>query len=258
MSMVLVEELRGRRSHPTVIAHRGASGQAPENTMPAFEAAWAAGCGWIEADVQPTLDNVPVLLHDSDLRRTTNGQGQVRDWSAKDIRALDAGAWFDRGGSAQQRRTPVPLLAELTRELGPERSLLLEIKGEHTRDQVQAEIAVLRSSGRDDRVFLQSFEEPALRHVRSLDPGRPVGLLVDDLHDDPVAVCRSLGAAAYNPRHTLLRDRPELVETLHAAGILVLVWTADHPQDWAFLTDVGVDGIITNVPGDLLDWQAAP
>ena len=61
---------------------------------------------------------------------------------------------------------------------------------------------------------------------------------------------------AYNPRHTLVRKRPEIVEDLHAAGIVVLAWTVDHPRDWAFLTEVGVDGIITNVPGDLLAWQA--
>ena len=68
MSVVLVEDLLRRRPRPSVIAHRGASAAAPENTMPAFEAAWAAGCGWIETDVQPTIDNVPVLLHDPDLR----------------------------------------------------------------------------------------------------------------------------------------------------------------------------------------------
>ena len=223
--------------------------------MPAFEAAWAAGCGWIETDVQPTADNVPVLLHDPDLRRTTNGNGLVRSWSAQDIQSLDAGSWFTTGSSPAHPRTPVPLLADVTRSLGPQRSLLLEIKGEHTRDQVEAEMAVVRSSGWDDRVFLQSFEEPVLRHVRSIEPGRPVGLLVDALHEDPVSVCAELGAVAYNPRHTLVRERPDLIECLHAAGIVVLAWTVDQPQDWAFLTEIGVDGIITNVPDELLRWQ---
>jgi glycerophosphoryl diester phosphodiesterase len=106
-------------------------------------------------------------------------------------------------------------------------------------------------------VLLQSFEVPALRHVQSIEPRRPVGLLVEELHSDPVSVCAELGALAYNPRHTLLRERPELVADLHAAGMVVLVWTVDDPQDWAFLTKVGVDGIITNVPADLLAWQAA-
>ncbi len=225
--------------------------------MPAFEAAWAAGCGWIETDVQTTLDNVPVLLHDHDLRRTTNGDGPVRSWSARHIQSLDAGSWFTTGSTRTYTKTPVPLLADVARSLSPQRSLLLEIKGEHTREQVVAEMAVVKSSGWDDRVLLQSFEVSALRHVRSIEPARPVGLLVEALHDDPIAVCAELGAVAYNPAHGLLRDRPGLVEQLHAAGIAVLSWTADHPADWSFLSGIGVDGIITNVPGDLLEWQAA-
>ncbi|MFZ0661211.1 MAG: glycerophosphodiester phosphodiesterase family protein, partial [Acidobacteriaceae bacterium] len=88
-----------RRSGPLVIAHRGASANAPENTMPAFEAAWAAGCGWVEADVQPTMDNVPVLLHDQDLDRTTTGKGPVRSWSSRDVQSLDAGSWFPTGST---------------------------------------------------------------------------------------------------------------------------------------------------------------
>jgi glycerophosphoryl diester phosphodiesterase len=256
MSAVLVEELLHRRPVPAVIAHRGASANAPENTMPAFEAAWATGCGWIETDVQPTVDNVPVLLHDPDLRRTTNGQGLVRSWSARDVQSLDAGSWFTTGSTRAYARTPVPLLADVAKNLGPQRSLLLEIKGEHTREQVLAELAVVKSSGWDDRVLLQSFEVPALRHVQSIEPGRPVGLLVEALHDDPVAICAEVGAVAYNPRHTLIRDRPEVVDDLHAAGIAVVAWTTDHPGDWALLHQVGVDGIITNAPGDLLQWQA--
>lgn len=224
--------------------------------MPAFEAAWAAGCGWVEADVQPTMDNVPVLLHDQDLDRTTTGKGPVRTWSSRDIQSLDAGSWFATGSTRAYTETSVPLLADVARNLGPQRALLLEIKGEHTRDQVLAEMAVVKSSGWDDRVLFQSFHESALLHVQSIEPGRPVGLLAQTLHDDPVAVCVDLGAVAYNPAHSLLRQRPELVDDLHAAGIAVVTWTVDNPQDWDFLIEVGVDGIITNVPGDLLEWQA--
>jgi glycerophosphoryl diester phosphodiesterase len=106
-------------------------------------------------------------------------------------------------------------------------------------------------------VLVESFEVEALRHVHELDPERPVGLLVHVLHDDPVAVCAELGAVAYNPDHRLLRERPEVVQELHAAGVAVVAYTADDPRDWAFLTDLGVDGIVTNTPGELLAWQQA-
>lgn len=223
--------------------------------MPAFHAAWECGAPWVEADVQPTLDGIPVMLHDDDLDRTTDGVGPVRTRSAAQVCSLDAGSWFDAGNPGAYCGTPVPLLADLVSTLDQQRCLLLEIKGDHTREQVLAEMQVVRASGWDDRVLYESFHLEALAHVRSIEPGRPVGLLVGELHDDPIEACRELGAVSYNPRHTLLRDRPELVTALHAAGIAVFVWTADDPADWEFLTGLGVDGIITNTPAALLAWQ---
>jgi glycerophosphoryl diester phosphodiesterase len=240
-----------------VIAHRGASASAPENTMPAFEAAWATGCSWVEADVAPTADDVPVMFHDDELDRTTNGTGPVRERTALQIAALDAGSWFQTGTTRAFAGTPVPTLADLVSTLGPTRSLLLEVKGAHTRDQVRTEMAVVRASGWNDRVLLQSFEIEALQHVRSIEPGRPVGMLVEALHDDPVSACAAVGAIAYNPQHALLRRRPDLVAQLHSARIAVLVWTVDDPADWRFLTDLGVDGIITNRPAELIAWQGS-
>jgi len=238
-----------------VIAHRGASRIAPENTIPAFLAAWDCGASWIEADVQPSADNVPIMFHDAELERTTNGTGPVRLRSAAELAALDAGSWFPTGSTTTFAHTPVPPLAEVVRLLDSQRSLLLEIKGAHTREQVRAEMAVVLASGWTERVLFQSFEVQALQHVLSIEPGRPVGLLVEQLHPDPVAICRSLGAVAYNPAHELLRDQPELLDTLHAAGIAIFVWTADDPADWVYLSGLGVDGIITNTPAELLRWQ---
>lgn len=76
------------------------------------------------------------------------------------------------------------------------------------------------------------------------------------LHEDPVAVCADLEVVSYNPDHRVMRERPEVVQALHQAGVAVVVYTADQPEDWKFLTDLGVDGIITNIPADLRAWQA--
>ncbi|GAA2013726.1 hypothetical protein JL107_13420 [Nakamurella flavida] len=244
-----------RRNGPTplVIAHRGASSVAPENTLPAFEAGWAAGAAWVECDVQPTMDGVPVLLHDDELDRTTTGTGPVRERSAREIAALDAGAWF----GAAFAGTPVPRFADLLTRLDATRRVLLEIKGEHSRGQVRTLLREIRTAGHDHRVVLQSFERAALGHARDLDPHRPLGLLVEDVDGDPVEVCRRLGVQAYNPPAAQLTGRPGLVDALHAADVAVAAWTSDDPREWAALTGCGVDAIITNRPAELVAWQAA-
>lgn len=236
---------------PLVIAHRGASAHAPENTLPAFRLALEAGVAWIETDVQPTSDDVPVLLHDDTLDRTTTGTGPVREITASDLGRLEAGAWFGPGHDG----VPVPQLAHLLELLTPERAVLLELKGAHTREQVVAVLEVIRATPWDHRVLLQSFEVDVLRHVRSIQPDRPVGLLVEALHPDPVAACTELGAVSYNPWFPTVLAQPGVVAELHAAGIAVMVWTVDDPAVWAELTAIGVDGIITNTPAELLAWQ---
>ncbi len=244
--------------HAVVIAHRGASAHHPENTMAAFLTAWEAGAQWVEADTQPTLDGVPVLLHDADLDRTTSGTGPVRGHGAHVVTRLDAGAFLDRttqpGTSSQVR---VPRLAELVARLTPERRVLLEIKGEHTAEQINAVLQTCRAGGHDDQVLLQSFDIPALHLVRAAQPDRPIGLLVDGFDDDPVGACRELRAVACNPDYRAVLERPDVVGRLHTAGLSVSVWTADDPADWTALTRAGVDGIITNTPAELLRWQAA-
>ena len=95
-----------------VIAHRGASAQHAENTLPAFLAAWDAGAQWVEADTQPTADGVPVLLHDADLDRTTSGSGPVRQHDVEAVTALDAGGWIDGSAAAGKSvRAAVPRLS---------------------------------------------------------------------------------------------------------------------------------------------------
>ncbi len=216
--------------------------------MAAFAAAWAVGVGWVETDVQPTADGVPVLLHDDDLDRTTDGSGPVRSRAWAELSGLDAGSWFP--GFAGQR---LPALADLLATLRPGRNVLLEIKGPHTPAQLTAELTALDPVL--PLVVLQSFEVAALAEIHRQQPDRPLGLLVGALHDDPVAACAAVGATGYHPDHLLLRQRPEVVDQVRGAGLTVLVWTADEPEDWAYLTGLGVDGIITNRPAELLAWQ---
>jgi glycerophosphoryl diester phosphodiesterase len=223
--------------------------------MAAFRAAWDAGVRWLETDTQPTIDNVPVLIHDDDVDRTTSGTGAVRETRAYDLAALDAGSWFDPSFAGEK----IPELSMLLDTMPADGRVFLELKGPHTREQVVAVLEALRASSADGRVLVQSFERDVLATVRAVSPDRPLGLLTVEWDADPVAVCRELGAVSYNPHHLLLRAQPDpaaAVAALHEAGIAVSVWTADEVADWEILTGIGVDAIMTNKPAELAGWVA--
>ncbi|WP_164479129.1 glycerophosphodiester phosphodiesterase [Nakamurella antarctica] len=236
---------------PLVIAHRGASAHAPENTSPAFAAAWAAGAQWIETDVQVSIDGVPVLIHDDTADRTAGAPGPIGSFTAAELAQLDAGSWFHESFAG----CPVPTLEHLLTKMPTGGQVLLEIKGPHTPAQLAAELAVIDSAGAADRVFLQSFETQALLDLRPLVGDSAVGLLVEHIHEDPVAACFRYGAISYNPDYQALLAAPQIVAQLHAEGISVLVYTCDEPDGWEALTAIGVDGIITNDPAALIAWQ---
>ncbi|MFG3705816.1 glycerophosphodiester phosphodiesterase family protein [Micromonospora sp. NPDC047670] len=246
--------LRPDGSPLTVIAHRGASSAAPENTLVAQEAARRANADWIENDVQPSRDGVPFVLHDTTVDRTTDGAGRIRDLTAAQLKALDAGSWFAPSYAGARLPTLAEQLADLRTRGG---NLLLEIKGAHTRDEVARIVEVIRAERMTGRVFIQSFEVDALRHTRELAPELPLGLLRSSLDADPVAIARELGLTAYNPSGTALLTRPDVVRALHDAGVAVLVWTIDSANQWQALEQADVDGIITNRPAELSGWNAA-
>ncbi|MEU9851301.1 glycerophosphodiester phosphodiesterase family protein [Streptomyces sp. NPDC047985] len=246
--------IRPAGSPLTVIAHRGASSAAPENTLVSDEVARRGGAEFIENDVQPSKDGVPYVLHDGTVDRTTNGKGAIRSLTSAQLDALDAGSWF--GPSYTGTRIPA-LAAQLDDLRGRGGNLLLEIKGAHTRDEVATIVKTIRDHGMTDRVFVQSFEVDALKYTRDLAPELPLGLLRGSLDADPVALSKELGLASYNPSDGALSKRPGIVADLHRAGVAVMVWTVDSPARWQALEAGGVDGIITNRPAELSGWNAA-
>jgi glycerophosphoryl diester phosphodiesterase len=238
----------------TVVAHRGASSAAPENTLISDETARRAGADWIENDVQPSKDGVPHIVHDDTVDRTTNGTGRVRDLTAAQLAALDAGSWFSPLHAGARAPTLRAQLDDLRTRGG---NLLLEIKGKHTRDEVARIVRDVRDTGMSGRVFVQSFEVEALEYTRELAPDLPLGLLRGDLDADPVAVAAKLGLKAYNPSAAGLAKRPGAVADLHKAGVAVMVWTVDDASTWKLLEAGGADAIITNRPAELAGWNAA-
>ncbi|MFI1383986.1 glycerophosphodiester phosphodiesterase [Embleya sp. NPDC020886] len=246
--------LRAPGAPPTVIAHRGASSAAPENTLISDETARRAGTDWIENDVQPSKDGIPHILHDDTVDRTTDGKGRIRDLTAAQLAGLDAGSWFSPLHSGARVPTLRAQLDDLRARGG---NLLLEIKGRHSRDEVARIVKDIRDTGMSGRVFVQSFEVDALVFTREVAPDLPLGLLRSALDADPVALARQLDLKAYNPSAAALATRPGLVADLHRAGVAVMAWTVDDAAGWKTLDTGGVDAVITNRPAELAGWIAA-
>lgn len=250
ISLVLPNDAR---AIPRVIAHRGYSAVAPENTLAAMASGARAGADWVETDVAHSADQVPFILHDGTVDRTTNGRGALNALNAPALDLLDAGAWF----SPAFRGQPLPRLDALIDEVRRgSADFLLEVKGPQTRAQVERIVAAVRAKGMIGRTLLQSFDVQVLKDARELAPDLQLGLLRGALDADPVATARELGVVTYNPSWDALKARPEVVGALNAAGVAVMPYTVDDAGQWAAMRDAGVDGIITNRPGALVGWNA--
>jgi glycerophosphoryl diester phosphodiesterase len=228
-----------------IVGHRGAAGIAPENTLPSFEAAWAAGVAWIETDVRLTRDAVPVLLHDATLDRTTTGQGAVSAVTWDELRRLDAGVRF----APQFAGTRVPQLAELLTAAAGRSGVLIELKAEPERqDQlVRQVLMVVEVEGASDSVRVISFEPELLERITHaiMDWTLPTGLIASTA-PGLLQTARRLGCAAIHPRLTALS--PELVAAARAAGLRVNTWTANTAEQVRQAIDFGVDEITTDFP----------
>jgi glycerophosphoryl diester phosphodiesterase len=244
-------------TRPVVIAHRGNSAVAPQNTLAAFEAAWRAGAASIEIDIQPTADGQVVVIHDDTVDATTDGQGVVTQMSLDALRALDAGSWFAAAYAGQRVPTFAEVLELLVRRPGLD--LLLELKGPWTVEQVRPVTDAIRAAGLADRVIGQSFWPESVRALAEADPGLRRGLLVFEVEDPAglVALCADLGVVTCNPSGPLLLADPGLVARLHDAGLQVMVWTLNEPEHWAAAAALGVAADITDRPDRLAGGLAA-
>jgi len=236
-----------------IIGHRGMPSSCPENTIVSQVVARRAGTQWIEDDTQPSKDNVPFVLHDSTVDRTTNGTGKIRDLTYAQLKALDAGSWVHPIFAG----TRLPTLAEQLEDLSVNGgNLLLEIKGSHSYSEVKDIIDLVNKYNMTKRVLIQSFDVPSIKYSHQIAPQIPIGLLCN-VEGDPVATAKELSLSAYNPDHGSLEKRPEVIEQLHKIGVVIFTWTPDTPSNWTTLMKLGVDGIITNRATQLQGWVSA-
>jgi len=237
---------------PRVIGHRGAAAAAPENTLAGIRKAHAQGAAWVEFDVKLTRDGVPVLMHDDRLERTTDGRGRVRERTLAEIRALDAGGWFDPAF----RGEPVPTFEEtlaLCRELGL--GINVEIKPCKGREAetTEAAIAVLRAgwSGEAGPLpLISSFAHDCLAIARELAPAWPRGYLCGSIPRAWAGELACYGCATLHADHRRVRDTS--IRALAAAGVPLLLYTVNDPAHARRLLDGGATAIITDAPDAVL------
>ncbi len=238
---------------PHVVAHRGYSSVAPENTLAAVASGWRSGADWVEIDVATSADGEPYVLHDNTVDRTTDGTGALPSLTAPYLDGLDAGSWFSPAFAGQILPKMAPVLDEI--DLGTA-DLLLEIKGPETRAELERIIGDVRARGLLGRTLLQSFDEQVLRDSRAIAPDLRLGLLRSTIDADPVATSQAFDVVAYNPSWAALQPRAGEIERLNAAGVAVMPYTVDDPGVWPTMRDAGADAIITNRPGALVGWNA--
>ena len=239
---------------PLKIGHRGAAGEAPENTVASFDLAWRQGVDGIEFDVQLSSDGVPMVLHDARLTRTTSGIGWVWEHRASVLRRLDAGSWFNRRYRLRAREryagARIPLLAEVLQWVEARQCVaFVEIK-DH-RPGVVAK--VLQEIERADVWHLTrvvSFDLPSLRQIRELSEQARLGL---DFSGRllPIRRALALGAEALLP-HWAIASRG-LIRRAHREGLQVIPWTVNYPLHMRRKILDGVDGLITNYPARLTE-----
>lgn len=237
---------------PKVVAHRGYSSVAPENTDVAMAVAGRTGADFVENDVAVNGDGEPWVLHDATVDRTTDGTGALRTLGNDYLRGLDAGSWFSTVFAGERLPSLVEQLAVVKQ--GTPR-LLLEIKSPQTEAQVRTIIDRVRANGMAERTVIQSFSDDIVRWARAYAPSIPTMILRGTLDPDPVATAKALGVVSYNPSWNAIKGKPEVVDALNDAGIAVMPYTVDSAAEWSAMRDQGVDGIITNRAGELVGWN---
>jgi glycerophosphoryl diester phosphodiesterase len=240
-----------------LVAHRGASGVAPENTLAAIDSALRTTADLIEIDIHQTRDGQVVVLHDATLDRTTDGRGKVGELTLEQVRALDAGAWFGPAFAGLR----VPTLEEVIRRVSGQKKLLIEIKsGDGLYLGIEARtVEQVQQHGAQEWCFIQSFHDEVLTNVQRADSSLAVyKLIVGKVPLLPVFVDKGLrfgslrryrGLRGINVYHRFASR--SFIRQLQGQGFQTIIWTIDDPDWLERIARRGADGVMTNYPGQV-------
>lgn len=243
---------RASDTRPLIVAHRGSSGAAPENTLAAFRQAVADGAEMIECDVRLTRDGHMVILHDRSVHRTTDGRGYVWNLTLDELRSLDAGSWFDKRFDGER----IPTLHEVLECLPPGFPINIEVKTDgqpNIRPSFEERLASF-IAGRKlySRVLVSSFDHAFLRRLHGLDPRIRIGVLYTPLRDmtrTPSGLARRVGATVFICSIGQLRKR--FVADAHRHSLTVGCYGVNTNRQLQKALHYGADAIITDYPKEM-------
>lgn len=231
---------RGRAQRPLIGAHRGASARAPENTLAAFRAALDDGAEIVELDVHLSRDGFLPVIHDERTERTTGEPGVVGALAMADLRRRDAGA----ANGPQWTGQGIPELGDVFRLAGERLLVNVEVKG--GRGVLPMLERRVLECGMSDRVVISSFDPDVVLAAAQLAPPVATGMLLERLGDDAVGAATALGARLLHVEHTCLTSG--VVAEIHRAGLAIVAWTVNAPDEMRRLAALGVDIILSDDP----------
>jgi glycerophosphoryl diester phosphodiesterase len=234
---------------PLIIAHRGYRAKYPENTLASFRASIDAGVQMIELDVMLSKDRKVVVIHDVTLERTTNGHGPVNCYTIKELKALDAGKWFQPRFAGEQ----IPTLEEVLEDVSGRTMINIEIKANafearHPVDSIERQVVELVARNNlQDSVLISSFEWRILDHTATMEDAPAIALLSRHPADgNNMERCVKLKAFSWHPNCGELQY--EQVKKMHEVGICVFPYNVDTKKEYQRMIHMDVDGVITSDP----------
>lgn len=239
-----------------IIAHRGFSRVAPENTLASVRAALDANADAIEWDLQTASCGTPVLLHDSNLGRTTNGVGPVKRRTLGQLQSLDAGGWFSKEFEGER----IPSFAEALDLVMPSDAIVYaEVKGYRELEDLDRMVSIVESKEMVGRVCFISLDFGIVDRIAGRNAGVGIGFVVDDDADVDAAITKAArldGRGLVDVDRRLVLEDPSTVQRARQAGVAVAVWTVDEPEEADRLYNAGIRRFTTNAVADLMEWRA--
>jgi glycerophosphoryl diester phosphodiesterase len=247
--MVVLVCQQKKREGFVVVAHRGASRAAPENTLSSIRKAIEYGADYAECDVFQTKDGELVLFHDEDVERTTGKKGKIWEYTLTELKKWEVGSWFKEEFRGEQ----IPTLREAIRLAKGRIKLNIEVKVSR-KDPAIAEnvVDIIRSENLEKACMVTSFEKPVIEKVKEIAPELITGFIFDEEHPPDIFE----GNWEYVCSNRNIVDEA-FVRKAKQKGKKVLVWTVNYPAEMRRLIALGVDGIITDVP-DVLKKVVSP
>lgn len=228
-----------------IIAHRGASGVAPENTIEAFKKAIEYPIDGIEVDIHLSKDSIPVLIHDEKIDRTTNGQGYVKDYTFEQLQQFDAS-----NKKEGYQNCKIPSLEQLFQLVqNTNIHLYLELKTDYFFYEGIEKIVydLVSKYHLQDRVSYSSFNHQTLKRMKILDESVRIGFLYEGIMDQPVEYVKARNGYAIHPKHTSLQIKNYVQDAINE-NLFINVWTVNKVEMIQECLNLGVTGIFTNYP----------